>query len=439
MAKIVLYSLEVVGKQMAGPGIRYWEFAKALSKEHTVTLLTPNVSALTSSSFAIKTYRKGSITPEMRQADIIITQSIPLRLALAAHFNGTKLILDAYDPLPLEGFEMFKSKSLKDQNYYNNRLVKQQNLSFLTCDAVICASEKQRDLWVGALMALERLTPSLYAQDNSLRQFIDVVPFGLPTHLPVRSGDGLRKLFGFKESDKIILWGGGIWNWFDPLSLIKAMQLISAERDDIKLVFMGIKNPSTTVPEMEMNRRAIDLAKELDLFERSVFFNFGWVPYEERQNFLLDASIGASIHADHLETRYSFRTRMLDYIWCELPILATTGDSFADLIQQHNLGIVVPYQDSQAIAKAIKRLVDDPQLVAEIKGNLRNRRDSFQWDTLVKPLSTMAHQLSQQPPHRFNLSKGTRVATTYVSLVNTIRKEKGTFSLLKSKVSKEKA
>src|SRR5664280_3299763 len=47
-------------------------------------------------------------------------------------------------------------------------------------------------------------------------------------------------------------------------------------------------------------------------------------PYTERSDHLLDADVGVSTHFDHVETEFSFRTRILDYLWTGLPIVATT-------------------------------------------------------------------------------------------------------------------
>jgi len=80
---------------------------------------------------------------------------------------------------------------------------------------------------------------------------------------------------------------------------------------------------------MKKCRDAINLSKELDLFDKFVFFN-EWVPYEMRQNFLLESSAGLSIHQEKLETEFSYRTRVMDYIWARLPIISTEGDSIAN-------------------------------------------------------------------------------------------------------------
>ena len=58
---------------------------------------------------------------------------------------------------------------------------------------ILCASEKQRKLWIGFLLANKLITPSLYDQDPSLRQFIDIVPFGLSSTLPLKNGIGIER------------------------------------------------------------------------------------------------------------------------------------------------------------------------------------------------------------------------------------------------------
>jgi hypothetical protein len=35
-----------------------------------------------------------------------------------------------------------------------------------------------------------------------------------------------------------------------------------------------------------------------------------------------------STHYEHVETTFAFRTRILDYLWAGLPVVATGGDAF---------------------------------------------------------------------------------------------------------------
>ncbi len=57
------------------------------------------------------------------------------------------------------------------------------------------------------------------------------MPFGLPGNKPIHTKKVLKgKVDGIKEDDFVIIWGGGIYNWFDPLTLIKAMAEVGKEK-----------------------------------------------------------------------------------------------------------------------------------------------------------------------------------------------------------------
>src|SRR5665648_997839 len=79
----------------------------------------------------------------------------------------------------------------------------------------------------------------------------------------------------------------------------------------------------------------------------------------KRQDYLLDADVGVSTHFQHMATAFSFRTRILDYLWASLPIVATDGDTFGVLIREHGLGRVVPEQDVDALEVALEEMLFD--------------------------------------------------------------------------------
>ena len=83
------------------------------------------------------------------------------------------------------------------------------------------------------------------------------------------------------------------------------------------------------------------------------------MPYAERGRYLADADIGVSTHVLHVETAFSFRTRMLDYLWAGLPIVCTEGDEFAGIVEREGLGRVVgagrPGRLGRGVARAAGR------------------------------------------------------------------------------------
>jgi len=128
------------------------------------------------------------------------------------------------------------------------------------------------------------------------------------------------------------------------------------------------------------------LAAELGVLDSSVFFNSSWVDYADRQNYLTEADAGVSTHYSHIETTFSFRTRILDYLWAELPMVVSAGDHFAEMIATEKLGLVVDPEDVAGLSRALERILFDEKLIALSKKNIRRVRSEFYWEKTLAPL-----------------------------------------------------
>ena len=395
MKKVFLVSSDKVGKSMAGPGVRYFEMAKVLSKHFDITLLAPDDCDIPGDGFKIISYNSNSASKSIgkliQKADVVVAQNLrPPLIRKIKQFN-IRYIADLYDPLTVEVLEYSKydneqqKRYVFDFNYYS--LLLQIN----TAGHLLCASSRQRDFYTGILSDQKIINPSIYQQNPDIKKLISLAPFGLSKDKlpPLNIKIVKSKIPNLKESDKIVYWGGGIFNWFDPLSIVKAIEEISKTRNDIKLFFLGVKHPNPKIKQMEMAQKTIDYCRSHGLLDKFVFFNYGWTPYQERVHFLSRANIGISTHFDNLETRLSFRTRVLDYFWAELPMILTEGDSMADLCQEKNLGIVVKFQDVNEIKKAILDLVDDKDRINQIKSNITEAKKEFYWENCLKDLVSL--------------------------------------------------
>jgi len=120
----------------------------------------------------------------------------------------------------------------------------------------------------------------------------------------------------------------------------------------------------------------------------NIFFNFGWVDYEERQNYLLESDIGIITHPMHIETRFSFRTRILDYLWTGLPIISTKGDSLSDMIDKEGLGLTVMEDSPEELADAILRLAGDKEYYQKCVRNINAVSRDYSWDKVCRPIIT---------------------------------------------------
>src|SRR5207245_2277934 len=119
-----------------------------------------------------------------------------------------------------------------------------------------------------------------HERDAALRALIDVVPFGIDPDPPKPSSPRLRGTVpGIEADDFVLLWPGGIWEWFDPLTVIRAVKALQARAPKLRLYFLGLTHPDPGVGRMSMTERAIAEASALGITDRAVFFNKDWIPY----------------------------------------------------------------------------------------------------------------------------------------------------------------
>ncbi|MBM3707516.1 MAG: glycosyltransferase [Actinobacteria bacterium] len=385
---ILIISDEVVSNEMAGPAVRVWNFAEVLAQQMNVTLTIPNKVILPEQIFKLIQYRdEASLKELINQCDIILCCGMTFSKFKSIRNTDKYIIIDIYDPYNLATLVEYKDETIEKQFDVYKSVHLTINEMLYYGDFYICASERQRDFWVGMLAALNRINPYSFNQDPTMRKLIDVVPFGLPSNKPIHTENVLKGVVpGIEKSDFIVIWGGGIYNWFDPLSLIKAMAEIGKIRSDVKLFFLGVKHPNPRVKKLSLAGETIELAKKLGVAEKNVFFNYGWVDYSRRQNYFLESDAGIITHPEHIETRFAFRTRILDYIWAGLPIITTGGDSLSELVEKEKLGITVGAGDVNGIIEAILKLADDRQFYSKCKLNLEKVAKNYTWEEVCKPL-----------------------------------------------------
>jgi hypothetical protein len=191
---------------------------------------------------------------------------------------------------------------------------------------------------------------------------------------------------GIGPDDQVVYWGGGLWDWFDPLTAIRAVAALEARCPRLRLFFAGVQHPNPAVPPMRQAAEAQRLSAELGLTGRRVFFN-DWVPYAERAAYLLEADIGLSLHLDQVEARLAFRTRLLDYLWTGLNMVVTRGDSLSELFAAQGLATAIAPGDVAAAAEALAAaLAETPTARAERQARASALAAEMRWSRLARPL-----------------------------------------------------
>jgi len=394
--KTLLISDDIIGKNMAGPGIRVWEMALSLSKEEDfeVGLACPDFSKINIKDhpelniFKYSLQKENELIDFASQFDIFILSGYIFhkfpRLANLRKF----IIADLYIPFALENLFVYDSNELKleDRQLIHNRDLGVLTNLLLNSHHFLCANQRQKDFYSGMLTSINKINPYLLKFDKELSKIFTIVPYGIRQEKKKKDARVLRGVIpGIKESDVILIWGGVISNWFDPFILIEAMEEVVKINPSIKLFFLSTKHPNPLLMKFPKADEAEKLASRKKLLNQSIFFNKNWIPYEERHNYFLESDVGVSTHLEHFETRFSFRTRILDYIYFNTPILCSKGDFFESYIENNSIGITVTPSDRGELKKAILSF-GDKKFRENFKKNIMSVEKEFYWDTLLLPL-----------------------------------------------------
>ncbi|MGI9034369.1 MAG: glycosyltransferase [Acidimicrobiales bacterium] len=385
--RIVVATCDALTPKMAGPAIRARQIAATLSTEHDVVLVTTSLSAISDPRFPVRSVDDAGLANVERWCDVLVFQGWLITGRPFLLRSAKVLVADVYDPLHLEQLEQGRDAGDGVRRQAVRNATQVLNEQLMRADLVLCASTRQKDFWMGHLAAVGRVNPRTYDDDPTLRSLITVVPFGMSDRPPIKSGPAAKGVIpGIEANDKLVLWGGGVYNWFDPLTLLRAVERVRHRQPRLRLLFMGLRHPNPDIPEMRMAAATRALADELGLTGSHVFFNEDWVDYDERHNYLLEADIGVTTHLAHLETALSSRTRILDYLWASLPVVATEGDVLADLVAERRLGITVPPGNVDALAQALARMLEDEGFAKACSANIAAVAPGLAWDQVLAPL-----------------------------------------------------
>ena len=399
---VLVVATEPVGPRMAGPAIRARELARALAGTCAVTLSAPAPSVTPDPR--VRLLEAGmadveALVAAAREHDVVIAQELPPVVLERLARGPARLVADLYNPVVIEVLAGVAGRPPRMRRRIHGRIVARTLGLLAAADVVLCANERQRDLWIGGMALHGLIDVAAYERDPSLRERVMVVPFGLPDGPPPAPSGALRAAFpAIGPDDRVLVWGGGVWGWLDPVTPMRALERLPGTH----LVLLGLGRPGLAASgQAAAGAEAVEAARRAGLLGRRVHVNDGWVPYEERGAWLAEADLGVSAHRDHAEARYAHRTRVLDYLWAGLPVVATRGDALAELVERERLGSLAGPGDVAGFAAACERMLGPAGGAA--RERIAAVAPSLRWSAVTAPLVAWC----AAPPPRRPVRRGT--------------------------------
>lgn len=191
---------------------------------------------------------------------------------------------------------------------------------------------------------------------EKLGVFSIVIPNGADTDTFILRNRNSHKLTGIDKDDFVIVFVCGTVSYYDMIPVLRAMSLL----DDlgIKIVVVGDFSSIPRIPWIDKVKRA---AQEFGL-EDSLVLTGPITDPDELAKIISTADVGiVPIQAGPMCAKTAYAVKLFEYCACGIPSIITMQDSslMGRLVNDHRVGIVVPYGDVIGLSNAIRRLYED--------------------------------------------------------------------------------
>jgi len=177
--------------------------------------------------------------------------------------------------------------------------------------------------------------------------------------LPPRAGD-----------TREIVYAGQLYRWKGVDTLLDAM----AQLPDVRLTVYGGRGPQD--PDVNLAR---ERTAQLGMADRVTFA--GFVPHAEVRARIAGAGAAILPLPDNLMARYfTSPLKLFDYMAAGAPIVASDLPTVQEVLVDGDNALLVPPEDSSALAAAIRRLLANQGLADRLRRTAYEQVQGFTWD-----------------------------------------------------------
>lgn len=367
-----------------GGGLRAWGLAKGLAKHgFSVTLAYRSTFALADDAdytklpdnMSLDTWDGATLDEVLDRHDIVV-----MRYAMGEAYHIIKklrkdqiLVSDNYIPISVE--VAARRSDHPDENINYLRLQKSSMEATRRADYILYASESQKDYYIGYLAGINKLNPTTY---DELPGRLFRVPYGVDP-------DEKPKKIKASPTTPTLLWYGAFYSWFDMEGLVKTLVQLKNEIPEFRLVIAGAKNPYNKDPGIlahyEKTMKTLEPLKE-------VIELVPWGSFDERFDTYAKGSAIITWNHEGLENEYAWRTRLMDFVLAERPIITNGGDPLGeDLIAK---GIAFR-SSTDTMKETFLSIIKEPPSGRVYK----DVAEAYSWYVLVEPLAKQLENASR--------------------------------------------
>lgn len=207
----------------------------------------------------------------------------------------------------------------------------------------------------------------------------------------VEGSNRIREELGLSEPWPIVLYQGGL----QPGRGLPRLVEVAKQVPEAYFVFIGGGRQTAELH---------DLAVVLGLTDRVHFIST--VPLAELPSYTASADIGVQpIENTCLNHFTTDSNKLFEYVIAGLPVVASQLPEISKVVRHHYLGLLVPPGDTEALADAIRTLVQDAGMRKRYGANAEKAAQSLNWETQEASLLELYHRVlgneaTQEPAAR---------------------------------------
>ncbi len=189
------------------------------------------------------------------------------------------------------------------------------------------------------------------------------------------TGAELRQRYGLGADDSIVLFFGTLTPSKGLPDLLQAFALVRQQNNQAKLVVAGFPTKYINMNELQA------MVAELGISE-AVIFDGRYIPFDEVGPLMELATVVVypyrnSTQSGALQVAYAFGR----------PVVTTNVGGLPEVVEDGRSGILVPPENPRALGTAISKIVNNPQLAAEMGHYARHLSETrYSWKPIAKQI-----------------------------------------------------
>ena len=251
----------------------------------------------------------------------------------------------------------------------------------------------QQHMLVGELAMCGRLNSRTFGYD-----FVRVVYPGAPSFPATDHGASdhrTRSSHGLDPESFVVLWCGGYNTWTDGATLYRALEWAMDRDPRVHFISVGASTYRAAETIYDQFVMAVKQSRHATRFHL-----LGWLPWAEIPGVYRASDVGISIDALHYETIYGTRTRLVEMMAYELPVITSLGCELSYIIRDKACGLSFPAGDWESLARAIVELAGDPAKLQAMRQAMRRMvSQDLSFKTTVTPLLAWLQAPRPAPDH----------------------------------------